>query len=130
MNKTLLLVTVLALTGCATHQQANTAVGAMSGAAIGHAVGGSAGAVAGAIIGSAIGGDQPTYRSTPPVVYQAPPVVYRAPPPPVVVLPQVTRHRQVVLQNTGVYCTPGLAAFYNERVDKHGRLYYVFDSCR
>lgn len=69
------------------------------------------------------------HTDPPQTVYVQPQTVY-VQPPPVVVLPQVTRHRQVILQNTGVFCTPGLAAFYNERVDAHGRLYYVFDSCK
>jgi len=53
---------LLALTGCATHQQANTAVGAGAGAIIGNAVGGRGGAVVGTIMGAAIGSNQPTQR--------------------------------------------------------------------
>ena len=61
MLKRILIVGILvALTGCATHQQANTAVGAGTGAIIGNAVGGKSGAVAGAIFGSMIGSQQPT----------------------------------------------------------------------
>lgn len=53
---------LLALTGCATHQQANTAVGAGTGAVIGNAIGGKGGAAVGALIGASIGGQQPTQR--------------------------------------------------------------------
>ena len=53
---------VLALTGCATHQQANTAVGAGTGAIIGNAIGGRGGAAVGALIGASIGEQQPTHR--------------------------------------------------------------------
>lgn len=49
-----------ALTGCATHHQANTAVGAGTGAVIGNAIGGRGGAAVGALIGASIGGQQPT----------------------------------------------------------------------
>jgi uncharacterized protein YcfJ len=63
MLKRILIVGVMvALTGCATHQQANTAVGAGVGAVIGNAVGGRGGAVAGAVLGTAIGSQQPTYN--------------------------------------------------------------------
>lgn len=51
---------LLALTGCATHQQANTAVGAGTGAIIGNAIGGRSGAAVGAIMGAAVGSNQPT----------------------------------------------------------------------
>jgi hypothetical protein len=60
---------IVALTGCATHQQANTAVGAGVGAVIGNAVGGRGGAAVGAVLGTAIGSQQPTY-SQPRVVEQ------------------------------------------------------------
>lgn len=61
MLKRIVVIGVLAaLTGCATHQQANTAVGAGVGAVIGNAVGGRGGAVAGAVLGTAIGSQQPT----------------------------------------------------------------------
>lgn len=62
VSSTLVLI---ALTGCATHQQANTAVGAGAGAVIGNAVGGRGGAVAGAIVGSMIGSQQPTQSNQP-----------------------------------------------------------------
>jgi hypothetical protein len=51
---------LLALSGCATHQQANTAVGAGAGAIIGNAIGGRSGAAVGAIMGAAVGSNQPT----------------------------------------------------------------------
>jgi len=51
---------LLALTGCATHQQANTAVGAGTGAIIGNAIGGRTGAAFGAIVGASVGSNQPT----------------------------------------------------------------------
>lgn len=51
---------LIALSGCATHQQANTAVGAGTGAVIGNAIGGKGGAAVGALMGAAIGGQQPT----------------------------------------------------------------------
>lgn len=53
---------LLALSGCATHQQANTAVGAGTGAVIGNAIGGRGGAAVGALIGASIGGQQPTHQ--------------------------------------------------------------------
>lgn len=53
---------LLALSGCATHQQANTAVGAGTGAVIGNAIGGKGGAAVGALIGASIGGQQPVQR--------------------------------------------------------------------
>lgn len=59
LKKILVVATLVALTGCATHQQANTAVGAGTGAVLGGAVGGRGGAVAGAIVGSMIGSQQP-----------------------------------------------------------------------
>lgn len=60
MLKRIVIIGVLAaLTGCATHQQANTAVGAGVGAVIGNAVGGRGGAVAGAVLGTAIGSQHP-----------------------------------------------------------------------
>ena len=57
LYSTLVLV---GLSGCATHQQANTAVGAGVGAVIGHAIGGNTGAVVGAVVGTSIGSQQPT----------------------------------------------------------------------
>jgi hypothetical protein len=60
---------IVALTGCATHQQANTAVGAGVGAVIGNAVGGRGGAAVGAVLGTAIGSQQPTH-SQPRVIEQ------------------------------------------------------------
>lgn len=53
------ILSAAVLTGCATHQQANTAVGAGLGAVVGHAVGGRGGAAVGAVIGTAIGSQHP-----------------------------------------------------------------------
>lgn len=58
---------LVAVSGCATHQQSNTAVGAGMGAVIGSAVGGRGGAAVGAILGSTIGSQQPTQQG--PTVY-------------------------------------------------------------
>jgi hypothetical protein len=70
MLKRIFIVGVMvALTGCATHQQANTAVGAGVGAVIGNAVGGRGGAAVGAVLGTAIGSQQPTH-SQPRVIEQ------------------------------------------------------------
>jgi uncharacterized protein YcfJ len=71
MLKRIVVIGVLAaLTGCATHQQANTAVGAGVGAVIGNAVGGRGSAVAGAVLGTAIGSQQPVHtHSAPAVIY-------------------------------------------------------------
>jgi uncharacterized protein YcfJ len=55
---------LIALSGCATHQQANTAVGAGTGAIIGNAIGGRGGAAVGALMGASIGGQQPTQRGS------------------------------------------------------------------
>jgi hypothetical protein len=54
---------LVALSGCATHQQANTAVGAGTGAIIGNALGGRGGAAVGALMGASIGSQQPTQRN-------------------------------------------------------------------
>jgi uncharacterized protein YcfJ len=63
MRKILYSTLVLfALTGCATHQQSNSAVGAVVGGAIGKQIGGTGGAILGAGMGAAIGGQQPTQR--------------------------------------------------------------------
>ncbi len=66
LKRILVVGTLVALTGCATHQQANTAVGAGMGAVVGHAIGGSGGAVVGAVLGTAMGSQHP---ASPPVVY-------------------------------------------------------------
>lgn len=72
MYKLICSIIVLgSLTGCATHQQANTAVGAGVGAVVGHAIGGHGGAIAGAVVGSAIGSNQP---ASPPVAYSPRPI--------------------------------------------------------
>lgn len=67
------IASTVALTGCATHQQANTAVGAGVGAVVGHAIGGRGGAAVGAVLGTAIGSQHPT---GPAVVYTPAPQVY------------------------------------------------------
>ncbi len=51
---------LLALTGCATHQQSNELTGAVIGGAIGNKLGGTGGAILGAGMGAAIGAQQPT----------------------------------------------------------------------
>ena len=53
---------LVALSGCATHQQSNQAVGAVLGGSIGHQLGGVSGAILGAGVGTIIGGQQPTQR--------------------------------------------------------------------
>lgn len=67
---------------------------------------------------------QPVYVPGPVVVQQPPVVVHQ---PPVVYAPPPT---QVILQNTGIVCPQGLAPFFNQKIDRHGRTYYVFDGCR
>lgn len=62
LKKILLVSAVIALTGCATHQQSNELAGAAVGGIIGNAVGGKGGAVLGAGVGAMIGGQQPTQR--------------------------------------------------------------------
>lgn len=74
LKKILIVGAVVALTGCATHQQANTAVGAVVGGAVGHAIGGRGGAAVGAVIGSAMGSQQPTQGGT--VIVERQPPVY------------------------------------------------------
>ena len=54
---------LVALSGCATHQQSNEAVGAIIGGTIGNRIGGTGGAILGAGMGAAIGGQQPTQRN-------------------------------------------------------------------
>lgn len=60
----------------------------------------------------------PVIVQQPPVIVQQPPVIY-APAP-----------QQVIIQNPAVICPEGLAPFYNQRTDRYGRIYYVFDGCR
>ena len=59
-------------------------------------------------------------RHPAPVVVQPQPQIIYAPAP----------QQQVIIQNTGIVCPPGLAAFYNQRIDQYGRAFYVFDGCR
>ena len=54
---------LVALSGCATHQQSNEMAGAMIGGVIGKQIGGTGGAILGAGMGAAIGGQQPTQRN-------------------------------------------------------------------
>lgn len=61
---------LIALSGCATHHQANTAVGAGTGAIIGNAIGGKGGAAVGALMGASIGSQQPTQTQRPNVTVQ------------------------------------------------------------
>lgn len=51
---------LVALSGCATHQQSNEMAGAMIGGVIGRQIGGTGGAILGAGMGATIGGQQPT----------------------------------------------------------------------
>lgn len=60
LRKLCIVAIALAMSGCATHQQANSTIGGITGAVLGEAVAGRAGAVAGALIGSSIGANQPT----------------------------------------------------------------------
>lgn len=68
---------------------------------------------------------QPVYVPGPVIVQQPPVVVHQ---PPVVYAP--APQPQVILQNTGIVCPQGLAPFFNQRTDRYGRSYYVFDGCR
>jgi hypothetical protein len=65
LKKIFIIGAVVALTGCATHQQSNELAGAAMGGVIGNAVGGRAGAVLGAGVGAMIGGQQPTQSQRP-----------------------------------------------------------------
>lgn len=79
LKRILVVGALVALTGCATHQQSNQTLGAIVGGAVGHsAIGGPAGTAIGAMVGAAIGGNQPTYHNYPPVIH-APVPVYRGP---------------------------------------------------
>ena len=61
---------LVALSGCATHQQSNELAGAVVGGAIGRQLGGTGGAILGAGMGAAIGGQQPTQTQRPNVTVQ------------------------------------------------------------
>jgi len=61
---------LLALTGCATHQQSNEMAGAVIGGVIGKQIGGTGGAILGAGMGAAVGGQQPTQPQRPNVIVQ------------------------------------------------------------
>jgi len=55
----------------------------------------------------------------PPVVTPQPQIIYAPTPQP-----------QVVIQNQSIVCPQGLAPFYNQRFDRYGRPFYIFDGCR
>ena len=98
MLKKIFIVGALAvLTGCATHQQANTAVGAGAGAVLGGAMAGRGGALVGGVIGSMIGSQHPV---------QAQPVQ------------RVYIEQQVIVPDRRAQCQN-----YNERIYKCGQLY-------
>jgi hypothetical protein len=59
-------------------------------------------------------------RHPAPVVVQQQPQIIYAPAP----------QQQVIIQNTGIVCPQGLAAFYHQRFDQYGRAFFVFDGCR
>lgn len=59
---------------------------------------------------------QPTVQQSPVIVQQPPVIVHQQP--------------TVIFQNTGVMCPQGTAAFYHQRYDRYGRIYYIFDGCR
>jgi hypothetical protein len=81
LKKIVIVGALLALTGCATHQQSNELAGAAIGGVIGNAVGGRAGAVVGAGVGAMVGGNQPI-QSSPPVVVERQIVIPRSATPP------------------------------------------------
>ena len=53
----------------------------------------------------------------------------QAEPAPVVVAPPAPTG-QVILQNAGVACPEGTAPFFNQRIDRYGRPFYEFDTCK
>mgnify|MGYP003348579850 CR=1 FL=1 len=73
-----------------------------------------------AVVGGAV-----VYAATRPA--QAEPVIVQQPP---VVIAQPVPTGQVILQNTGIVCPQGTAAFYNQRIDRYGRTFYEFDTCK
>ena len=52
-------------------------------------------------------------------VVQPPQIIYAPAPQP-----------QVIIQNQCIVCPQGLAPFYNQRFDRYGRPFYIFDGCR
>jgi hypothetical protein len=54
-----------------------------------------------------------------PVIVQQPQIIYAPAPQP-----------QVIIQNQSIVCPQGLAPFYNQRFDRYGRPFYIFDGCR
>lgn len=121
MNKTVLtavIASLVVLSGCATHQQAGTGVGAVTGAAVGHVIGGGGvvgtvlGGVVGAIAGSAVGEsmDQTNRLSSHP-----PAIVYGPPPPVMSYYPRQPRR---------VYC------HYRTEWDSYHRIYIERRICQ
>jgi hypothetical protein len=58
-------------------------------------------------------------RQPAPVFVPQPQIIYAPAPQP-----------QVIIQNQSVMCPEGLAPFYNQRFDRFGRPFYIFDGCR
>ena len=58
-------------------------------------------------------------RHPAPVFVPQPQIIYAPAPQP-----------QVIIQNQTVMCPEGLAPFYNQRFDRFGRAFYIFDGCR
>ena len=58
-------------------------------------------------------------RQPAPVFVPQPQIIYAPAPQP-----------QVIIQNQTVMCPEGLAPFYNQRFDRFGRAFYIFDGCR
>jgi hypothetical protein len=54
-----------------------------------------------------------------PVIVPQPQIIYAPAPQP-----------QVIIQNQSIVCPQGLAPFYNQRFDRYGRPFYIFDGCR
>jgi hypothetical protein len=79
LKKIFIVGALIALTGCATHQQSNELAGAAMGGVIGNAVGGRAGAVVGAGVGAMIGSQQPTQSHRPVYIERQPVYIERQP---------------------------------------------------
>jgi hypothetical protein len=58
-------------------------------------------------------------RQPAPVFVPQPQIIYAPAPQP-----------QVIIQNQTFICSEGLAPFYNQRFDRYGRPFYIFDGCR
>lgn len=115
MKRTLTALALVSLVGCANAQHYGH-----HGYRPHHVHGGGWGWVVPAVIGGAI-----VYGATRPA--QAEPVIVQQPP--VVVVPPAPTG-QVILSNTGVVCPQGTAPFFNPRIDRYGRPYYEFDTCK